>query len=294
MPTVCGISVTTRSLSPQTGWCSKLLAYAGTALVAPRLQGGRNAPKSAHHRRAGQLGIGSRLQPESHLARRNSAPWYGRPIDDAGELPAAVVASARRDDRITALVRTGSRSRGDRIGRYSDLDLEIITPHRPELFADGGRTVSATCRRRCPSRKTRRRRTTRGPLPERLPPELWRRVHETFGRFDSDDARRALDASADLFADVAVRLDFPWRGELVEGMRRLLAGDRTHRRTAPVSVLLSKRAPDPPTPQRFPARGRAGTKHGSHHRRTCSAGSGSGRGGPASAPNRTEPPRART
>ncbi|WP_431956990.1 hypothetical protein [Nocardia lijiangensis] len=50
--------------------------------------------------------------------------------------------------------------------------------------------------------------------------------------FDADDARRALDASIYLFAEVAAevatRLGFPWRGELVDGVRRLLAEYRTH------------------------------------------------------------------
>ncbi|WP_431956862.1 aminoglycoside 6-adenylyltransferase [Nocardia lijiangensis] len=59
-------------------------------------------------------------------------------MEDAEELLATVVAWARQDDRFTALVQTGSRGRGDWIDRYSDLDLEIITPH--------WREVSTRCR----------------------------------------------------------------------------------------------------------------------------------------------------
>ncbi|MEV0034013.1 aminoglycoside 6-adenylyltransferase [Nocardia sp. NPDC050793] len=67
-------------------------------------------------------------------------------------------------------------------------------------------------------------------MDEWLPPDRRRRrVHETFGRFDADDARRALDASVDLFAEVAARLGFRWRGELVDGVRRVLAEYRMRR-----------------------------------------------------------------
>ncbi|WP_435591414.1 aminoglycoside 6-adenylyltransferase [Nocardia sp. bgisy118] len=288
-------------------------------------------------------------------------------MEDAEELLAAVVTWARQDDRITALVQTGSRGRGDRIDRYSDLDLEIITPHWPEFFADrswlhrfgdvllavsfedenedeatdhpwpaplvvvyaGGRKMDVTiageerltgmiehgldelyqrgfrvhldraglgARLPAPTGETPKPALpdlaeftavtdeflfeatqvpiylNRGELwvakfrdntmkeclllmlewygasdPDRprytwyighhmdewLPADLWRRVHETFGRFDADDARRALDATVDLFAEVAAevaaRLGFPWHGEPVDGVRRLLAEYRTHR-----------------------------------------------------------------
>ncbi|WP_067845109.1 aminoglycoside 6-adenylyltransferase [Nocardia lijiangensis] len=286
-------------------------------------------------------------------------------MEDAEELLAAVVAWARQDDRITALVQTGSRGRGDRIDRYSDLDLEIITPYWREFFADrswlhrfgdvllavsfededdadpdapwpapllvvyaGGRKIDITIageerltgmiehgleelyQRGFRVHLDRTGLTARLPVPtgktpkpappdlaeftavteefffeatqvpiylnrgelwvakfrdntmkvcllqmlewygstardhprytwyighhmdEWLPADLWRRVHETFGRFDADDARRALDASVDLFAEVAAevaaRLGFSWRGELVDGVQRLLAEYRTH------------------------------------------------------------------
>lgn len=284
-------------------------------------------------------------------------------MEDAEELLAAVVAWARQDERITALVQTGSHGRGDRIDRYSDLDLEIITPRWRELFADqswldrfgavllnvsfedededrpwpapllvvftGGRKIDVTiageerltdmlehgldelyqrgfrvhwdrtglaAKLPAPTGETPKPTVpdldefttvteefffeatqvpiylNRGELwvakfrdntmkeyllqmlewygatdPERprytwyighhmdewLPAEHWRRVHETFGRFDADDARRALDATVDLFADVgaevAARLGFPWRDDLVDGVRRLLAEYRSHR-----------------------------------------------------------------
>ncbi|MEU2256866.1 aminoglycoside 6-adenylyltransferase [Nocardia xishanensis] len=186
-------------------------------------------PKRAHHRRAGQLGIGSRLQPESHLARRNSAPWYGRPRGDAGELLAAVVGRARRDDRITALGQTGSRDRGDRVDRYSDLDLEIITPHRPEVFAD-----------RWPHRF--------GDVPPAVSFEDDEEAADRWWPAPGVAASRAVAAGAQALRPHRCRRGpagagcpgrsvrrcrgparFPWHGEVVEGMRRLLAEDRTHR-----------------------------------------------------------------
>ncbi|RBO82942.1 aminoglycoside 6-adenylyltransferase [Nocardia puris] len=54
-------------------------------------------------------------------------------MEDADALLTAIVSWARGDDRITALIQTGSRARGERVDEYSDLDLEIITPHWRDL-----------------------------------------------------------------------------------------------------------------------------------------------------------------
>ncbi|MFI2476219.1 aminoglycoside 6-adenylyltransferase [Nocardia xishanensis] len=230
-PTVCGISVTTRSLSPETGWCSKLLAYAGTALVAPRLQGGRNAPKTrppSPSRSAGnRVPASTRIPsgpPEFRSLVRSSQGGC-----DAGELLAAVVGRARRDDRITALGQTGSRDRGDRVDRYSDLDLEIITPHRPEVFAD-----------RWPHRF--------GDVPPAVSFEDDEEAADRSWPAPGVAASRAVAAGAQALRPHRCRpgpagagcpgrsvrrcrgpARFPWHGEVVEGMRRLLAEDRTHR-----------------------------------------------------------------
>ncbi|MFR9675581.1 aminoglycoside 6-adenylyltransferase [Streptomyces sp. TR02-1] len=57
-------------------------------------------------------------------------------MEDPEELLAAILEWAARDPRVTGVVRTGSRARGRRVDRYSDLDLELIGPRWRELSAD--------------------------------------------------------------------------------------------------------------------------------------------------------------
>lgn len=47
-----------------------------------------------------------------------------------------IMAWSQRDPRVTAVVLTGSRGRGERVDRFSDLDVELIGPRPQELAAD--------------------------------------------------------------------------------------------------------------------------------------------------------------
>lgn len=274
-------------------------------------------------------------------------------MEDPTKLVTDIVEWAEQDERISAVIQTGSRGRGDRVDDYSDLDIEIITPHWQALYDDqswierfgdvllcvsfddeddepapvlvvyaGGRKVDFTVAgeeritdmvgdgldelyqrgyhvhldragitadlpaptgepdrtpapdldeftevveefffeatqvpiylnrgelwvakvrdhtmKECLLRMLEWHAATdpAGPrhtwyighhMDEWVPASYWQRVHETFGRFDAQDSRRALDESVALFADVAeevaARLGFPSRADLAEGVRRLL------------------------------------------------------------------------
>ncbi|MFC5748873.1 aminoglycoside 6-adenylyltransferase [Actinomadura rugatobispora] len=57
-------------------------------------------------------------------------------MEDPEALRAAIVAWARNDVRVEAVVQTGSRARGTGVDAFSDLDVEIIGRGWRELFAD--------------------------------------------------------------------------------------------------------------------------------------------------------------
>jgi aminoglycoside 6-adenylyltransferase len=57
-------------------------------------------------------------------------------MEDPEALLASMLAWARSDPRVTAVIQTGSRSRGERVDAWSDLDIEIISPAWRELGAD--------------------------------------------------------------------------------------------------------------------------------------------------------------
>jgi len=59
-------------------------------------------------------------------------------VENADELIEKVVAWAKEDPRVTAVVLTGSRGRADRVDRFSDLDVELIGPRPQDLAADDG------------------------------------------------------------------------------------------------------------------------------------------------------------
>jgi len=49
-------------------------------------------------------------------------------VEDPDAILKKILAWAMSDDRIAAVVVTGSRGRGDRVDEYSDLDVELISP----------------------------------------------------------------------------------------------------------------------------------------------------------------------
>lgn len=57
-------------------------------------------------------------------------------MEDPEALLASVLAWARNDPRVSAVIQTGSRARGERVDAWSDLDIEIISPAWRELGAD--------------------------------------------------------------------------------------------------------------------------------------------------------------
>ncbi len=57
-------------------------------------------------------------------------------VEDPGSLMAGILRWAARDPRVGGVVQTGSRARGRRVDRYSDLDVEVIGPGWRELAAD--------------------------------------------------------------------------------------------------------------------------------------------------------------
>lgn len=57
-------------------------------------------------------------------------------MEDPEALLASILAWARNDPRISAVIQTGSRARGERVDAWSDLDIEIISPAWRELSAD--------------------------------------------------------------------------------------------------------------------------------------------------------------
>ena len=57
-------------------------------------------------------------------------------MEDPEVLARSILEWAERDPRISAVIATGSRGRGERVDEYSDFDLEIITPQWQELSAD--------------------------------------------------------------------------------------------------------------------------------------------------------------
>ena len=63
-------------------------------------------------------------------------------MEDPEALLASMLAWARSDPRVTAVIQTGSRSRGERVDAWSDLDILFDDA----VFADAGSVADARAR----------------------------------------------------------------------------------------------------------------------------------------------------